>query len=155
VDLPPPPPKKKGSGEGSGAKGGASEGGGSSGSSGGGGGGGGRSSERTTGLVLLITGGAVTVTGTVMLLLGAGLKPNGKTGGSNTGLLVAGGVTTGVGLTIAAIGLVVLLDSNNGRLPPIKSLATDHPALRMPTWSALAPPSPAGPTFMLPLGGTF
>lgn len=107
--------------------------------------------------MLLITGGAVTVTGTVMLLLGAGLKPNGKSGGSNTGLLVAGGVTTGVGLTVAAIGLVILLDSNNGRLPSVRSLQLDHPAVRTPTWASLPMPGhDAAPTpFMLPLGGTF
>lgn len=152
VDLPPPPPKKKGAGETS-SKGSSDGGGGSGGSSGGSG----RSSERTTGLVLLITGGAITVTGTVMVLLGAGLKPKGNTGGKNTGLLVAGGVTSGVGLVVAAVGLVMILNSNNGRLPPLRSLELDHPAVRTPTWASAPMPgfSNDAPGFVLPLGGTF
>lgn len=106
--------------------------------------------------MLLITGGVVTLTGTTMLLLGAGLKPNGKQGGQNTGLLVAGGVTTAVGLGVATIGLVLLLKTNNGQLPPLKSLATDHPAMRTPTWvSPSLDAASGGGGFLVPWGGTF
>jgi hypothetical protein len=152
-DLP-PPPKKKSTGEGSAPKKseGSSDGGGSSSGSSGA-----KSPERTTAIVLLVTGGVVTVGGTTMLLLGAGLKPSGKkVGGSNSGLLVAGGVTAAVGLTVATIGLVLLLKSNNGQLPPLKSLALDHPAVRTATWESV----PTGPTagenaFMVPWTATF
>ena len=150
-DLP-PPPKKKSTGEGSATK--KSEGSADSGSSGSSGG---KSPERTTAIVLLVTGGVVTVAGTTMLLLGAGLKPSGKkVGGSNGGLLVAGGVTTAVGLTVATIGLVLLLKSNNGQLPPLKSLALDHPAVRTATWESVPTgPTAGGSAFIVPWTATF
>jgi len=82
----------------------------------------------------------VVVGGTTMLLVGAGVRPDGKAKGGQTGLLVAGAVTTTVGLGVAAIGLVLLLRSNNGHLPPLRSLTSDaHPAMRSPAWFAETP----------------
>lgn len=160
-DLPPPPPPQgsgsNGNGSASGKKKGDSKrsddsGGSSSGSS----------KERTTGIVLLATGGAVTLVGTTLLLVGAGVTPKGKTSGSNTGMLVAGGVTTGVGLTVAAIGLVLLLNSNNGQLPSFRSLELQHPAQPRPAWesASLSTPGPVAspaqqPAFIVPWTATF
>ncbi len=101
-------------------------------------------SDRTTAIVLLVVGGVVTLAGTSMMLFGAGVRPDGKKGGGASDLLVPGAITTSVGLGVGVVGLVLLLRSNNGRLPPLKSLAQDHPASRAPTWS-----SDTGPT----LGG--
>jgi hypothetical protein len=153
---PPPPPKKKAAPAKSEAKEPAKPAPASS--SGGGGGGSPRSSDRTTAIVLLAVGGVVVVGGTTMLLVGAGVRPDGKTKGGQTGLLVAGAVTTTIGLGVAAIGLVLLLRSNNGRMPPLRSLTSDaHPAMRAPAWLAEAP-APLTPVSLvsLPLAsGTF
>ena len=158
--LPPPPPPKRKAPAKSEAKEPAREAPASSKSGGGGGGGGAssRSSDRTTAIVLLAVGGVVAVGGTTMLLVGAGVRPDGKTKGGQTSLLVAGAVTTTIGLGVAAIGLVLLLRSNNGRMPPIKSLTSDaHPAMRAPAWLGEAPATPAATSpFTLPLAsGTF
>jgi hypothetical protein len=154
TDLP-PPPKKKGGSAGSTKKEGSEpppvryEGGTRSSPSDGRG-------DKTLGWVLLVSGGVVTLTGTTMLLLGAGLKPTGKQGGKNTELLVAGGVTTGIGLTVAAIGLVILVKANDGKLPSFKAEG-GAPTLRAPEWASLSTPmAPAsGEGFVLPLGGRF
>ncbi len=104
----------------------------------------------------------MTLVGTTLLLVGAGVTPKGKTTGSNTGTIVAGGVTTGVGLTVAAIGLVMLLNSNNGQLPSFRSLELQHPAQPRPAWesASLSIPGPVGspaqqPTFIVPWTATF
>ena len=172
--MPPPPPKKKQPGENPPPK--KSDGAGESGSGGTGNGSSsgasgashagaapvasGKSQARTTAIVVLATGGVITVVGTTMILLGVGAKPSGKQGGSNTGLVVAGGATTVVGLTVATVGLVLLLKSNNGQLPPLKSLTADHPAVRMPAWESTAVgvgpvPDPRATGFVLPWQGTF
>lgn len=153
-DLP-PPPKKKGGSTGTAKKEGGEatpvryEGGTRSSPSDGRG-------DKTLGWVLLVSGGVVTLTGTTMLLLGAGLKPTGKQGGKNTELLVAGGVTTGIGLTVAAIGLVILVKANDGKLPSFKAEG-GAPTLRAPEWASLSTPMAptSGGGFVLPLGGRF
>lgn len=128
-------------------------------SSGGGGGGGGSSSNRTTAIVLLVVGGVVVVGGTTMLLVGSGVRPDGKSKGAQSDLLVPGAITTTVGLAVAVIGLVLLLRSNNGRLPPLRSLTSEaHPAMRAPTWLAELPSpltAPLAPTTVPLMSGTF
>jgi len=161
--LPPPPPPKKKAPAKAEAKEPSREAPASSKSGGGGGGGGAssRSSDRTTAIVLLAVGGVVVVGGTTMLLVGAGVRPDGKAKGGQTGLLVAGAVTTTIGLGVAAIGLVLLLRSNNGRMPPLRSLTSDaHPAMRAPAWLAEAPapltlPMTAPPLTLPLASGTF
>ncbi|MBL0195552.1 MAG: hypothetical protein IPQ09_15245 [Myxococcales bacterium] len=90
--------------------------------------------------MLLVAGGVVVVGGTTMLLVGAGVRPDGKAKGGQTGLLVAGAVTTTVGLGVAAIGLVLLLRSEQRPPAPAEVLTSDaHPPCARPRGSPRRP----------------